>query len=102
VDHAEVNRLCEQLSTLLEIEAGCNPEALSRARWAIMSLRSMEFGKDVDEKLVALAEGLEQWFSIDKWKIRNDGGQLVKQSLEDDLIRIRAAMWCKSQRIIVI
>ncbi|HEX2789703.1 MAG TPA: hypothetical protein VHN17_04680 [Steroidobacteraceae bacterium] len=97
MDDAEVNTLCEQLTTLIELEAGCNPEALSRARWAIMSLKSMELGDDVDEKLVGLAEGFEEWFSIDKWNSRDDGGRLVKQSLEDDLICIRAAMWCKSQ-----
>jgi hypothetical protein len=95
MDEVEVNRLCEELNTLIELESGFNPDALSRARWAITALKSTESGDYIDKKLVALAAEFEQWFSIDKWKRQDDGGQLVKRCLEDNLICMRAAMWRK-------
>ena len=97
VDEAEINRLCEELSALIELEPGVNPDALGRARWAITALRSTESGDYVNEKLSGLAYGFEQWFSIDKWNRHDDRGLLVKRCLEDDLIGIRAAMWRKSR-----
>jgi hypothetical protein len=93
VDEAEVNRLCEELSGLIELEPGVNADALSRARWAIAMLHSTKSGDYVNEKLVALAHGFEQWFSLDKWNRHDDRGNVVKHQLEDDLICIRAAMW---------
>jgi hypothetical protein len=96
VDDAEVNRLCKQLSALSEHEPGCNPDALSRTRWAIMSLRSMELGDDIDQKLVALADAFEEWFGIDKSN-RKDQGPLGKQKLEDALICFMAAIWRERQ-----
>ena len=95
MDESEVNRLCEELRALIELEGGVNPDALSRARWAITALRSTESGDNIDSKLIGLAIGFGQWFGSDKCNRQNDGGQLVKQSLEDDLISIRAAMWRK-------
>jgi hypothetical protein len=97
VDESEVNRLCEELSALMELEAGCNPDALSRARWAITALQSTESGDYIDKKLVGLASGFEQWFSVDKWNRHGDEGRLVKQCLEDGLICIRAELWRKSR-----
>jgi hypothetical protein len=97
VNEVDVYRLCEELSALIELEPGANADALSRARWAITALRSTESGGHVDEKLVGLAHGFEQWFSADKWNRQNDQGTLVKHQLEDDLISLRAAMWRKSQ-----
>jgi hypothetical protein len=96
VDESDVNRLCEELSALIELEGGVNPDALSRARWAIGALQSMESGDYINKKLVALADGFEQWFRIDKWNRQDDGGSLVQHCLEDDLICIKAAIWCKS------
>jgi hypothetical protein len=95
VDESEVNMLCEQLSALIELEAGFNPDALSRARWAIMALKSTESGDYIDNKLVELADGFERWFSIDKGNRQTDDGRLIKHSLEDNLISIRAALWRK-------
>jgi hypothetical protein len=97
VDESEVDRLCEELSALIELEGGINPDALSRALWAIAALRSTQPGGDIDEKLVALADAFEQWFRIDKWNRQDDGDPLVQHCLEDDLLYIRAAMWCKSK-----
>jgi hypothetical protein len=99
VDEAEVNRLCEELGDLIEFEAGFNPDALGRARWAIMAFKSTESGHHIDKNLDALAAGFEDWFSIDKWNRQNDGGRLVKQSLDNELICIRAAMWRKARGI---
>ena len=96
VDESEVNRLCEELSALIELEGGVNPDALGRARWAIAALQSTESGDYIDKKLVALADAFEQWFRIDKWKRQDDGGPLVQHCLEDDLICLRAAIWCRS------
>jgi hypothetical protein len=93
MDEAEVNRLCEELSALIELEAGIDADALSRARWAIATLRSTELGDYANERLDRLADGFEQWFSFDKWNSDGDRGQLVKRHLEDELIRLRAAMW---------
>jgi hypothetical protein len=95
VNEAEINRLCEELSALIEIDAGLNPDALGRARWAIMALKSTESGDYIDNKLVDLADGFERWFSIDRWSREGDGGQFVKRCLEDNLICIRAALWRK-------
>jgi hypothetical protein len=96
VDESEVNRLCEELSVLAGLEGGVNPDALSRARCAIAALQSTECGDYLGKKLVALADGFEQWFRIDKWNRQDDGGPLIQHCLEDDLICIRAAIWCKS------
>ena len=96
MNESEVNRLCEELGALIELEGGVNPDALSRARWAIGALRSTESGDYINKKLVALADGFEQWFRIDKWNRQDDGGSLVQHCLEDDLICIKAAIWCKS------
>jgi hypothetical protein len=97
VNESEVDRLCEELSALIELEGGANSDALSRAHWAIAALRSTEPGDYIDEKLVALADAFEQWFRIDKWNRQDDGGPLVQHWLEDDLLCIRAAIWCKSK-----
>jgi hypothetical protein len=96
VDESEVNRLCEELSALIELEGGVNPNALSRALWAIAALQSTECGDYIDKKLVALADGFEHWFRIDNWNRQDDEGSLVQHCLEDDLICIKAAIWCKS------
>jgi len=96
VDESEVNRLCEELNALIALEGGVNPDALSRARLAIAALQSTESSDYIDKKLVALADGFEQWFRIDKWNRQHDGGSLIQHCLEDDLICIRAAIWCKS------
>ena len=96
MDESEVNRLCEELNALIELEGGVNPDALSRARGAVAALRTTESGDYIDKKLVALADGFEQWFRIDSWNRQHDGGSLVQHCLEDDLICIRAAIWCKS------
>ena len=96
MDEAEVNRLCEELNALIEIEAGLNPDALSRARTAIRALQAFQSGDDADNKLIALTFGFEQWFSSDKCKRQNDRGQTVKDCLERDLISLQAAMWRKS------
>src|ERR1700676_3986742 len=95
VDESEVNRLCEELNALIELEAGLNPDALSRARWALTALRSTESGDYIDKKLAALADGFAQWFSINRCNGQNDQVQLIKHCLEDDLICIRAAIWRK-------
>lgn len=97
LDDVEVNRLCEELSALIELEPGVNADALSRARWAITALHSTKSGDYVNEKLVGLAYGFEQWFSASKWNRHDDGGKFVRQHLEDDLICLRAAMWRKSR-----
>jgi hypothetical protein len=97
VDESEVDRLCEELSALIELEGGVNPDALSRAHWAIAALQSTEPGNYIDKKLVALANAFEQWFRIDKWNRQDDGGPLVQHCLEDDLLCIRAAIWCRSK-----
>jgi hypothetical protein len=97
VDKSEVDRLCEELSALIELEGGVNPNALSRARWAIAALQSTEPGDYIHKKLVALADAFEQWFRIDKWNRQDDGGPLVQHCLEDDLLCIKAAIWCKSK-----
>jgi hypothetical protein len=97
VDGSEVSRLCEELSALIELlEEGVNSNALSRALWVISAPQSTECGDYIGKKLVALADGFEQWFRIDKWNRQDDGGPLVQHCLEDDLICIRAAIWCKS------
>ena len=96
VNESEVNKLCEELSAIIELEGGVNPDALGRARWAIAALQSTKCGDYVDKKLVALADGFDQWFRIDKWNRQDDGGPLVQHCLEDDLICIKAAIWCKS------
>ena len=96
MDEAEVNRLCEELSALIEIDAGLNLDALGRARTAIAVLQSTQSGDYVDNKLIALTFGFEQWFSSDKCKKQNDRGQTVKDCLERDLISLQAAMWRKS------
>jgi hypothetical protein len=96
VDEAEVNRLCEELNALIEIEAGLNPDALGRARRAIRQLQATQSGDDVDNKLIALTFGFEHWFSSDKCTRQNDRGQIVKECLERDLICLQAAMWRKS------
>jgi hypothetical protein len=96
VDEAEVNRLCEELNALIEIEAGLNPDALSRARRAIRALQAFQSGDDADNKLIALIFGFEQWFSSDKCARQGARGQIVKECLERDLISLQAAMWRKS------
>ena len=97
MDESEVDRLCEELSALIELKGGVNPNALSRARWAIAVLQATEPGDYINQKLVALADAFEQWFRIDKWNRQDDGGPLVQHCLEDDLLCIRAAIWCKSK-----
>ena len=97
MDESEVDRLCEELSALIELKGGVNPNALSRARWAIAVLKSTEPGDYINQKLVALADAFEQWFRIDKWNRQDDGGPLVQHCLEDDLLCIKAAIWCKSK-----
>jgi hypothetical protein len=96
VDEAEVNRLCEELSALIEIDAGLNLDALGRARRAITVLQSTQSGDYVDNKLIALTFGFVQWFSSDKCTRQNDRGKIVKDCLERDLISLQAAMWRKS------
>ena len=96
MDEVEVNRLCEELSALIEIDAGLNPDALGCARRAIAALRSAKSSDNADNKLIALTFGFEQWFSSDKCKRQNDRGQTVKDCLERDLISLQAAMWRKS------
>jgi hypothetical protein len=97
VNESEIDRLCEELSALIELEGGVNPNALSRARSAIAALQSTKAGDYIDKKLVALADAFEQWFRIDKWNRQDDGGPLVQHCLEDDLLCIKAAIWCKSK-----
>lgn len=94
MDEFAVNKLCDELSALIEHKPGDNPDALTRARAAIESLHSTRLGDVVNDKLVSLAYGFEQWFSIGEWNRKSDGGRLVKSYLEDDLICLRAAMWC--------
>jgi hypothetical protein len=96
VDEAEVNGLCEELSALIEIDAGLNLDALGRAYMTIAALRSAKSSDNADNKLIALTFGFEQWFSSDKCKRQNDRGQTVKDCLERDLISLQAAMWRKS------
>jgi hypothetical protein len=96
VDEAEVNRLCEELNALIEIDAGFNPDALGRARRAIVALQASQSGDDVDNKLIALTFGFEQWFSSDKCTRQHARGQIVRDCLERDLISLQAAMWRKS------
>jgi hypothetical protein len=96
VDEAEVNRLCEELNALIEIEAGLNPDAHGRARRTIAALRAFQSGDDADNKLIALTFGFEQWFSSDKCTRQHARGQIVKECLERDLISLQAAMWRKS------
>jgi hypothetical protein len=95
LDELAVNKLCDELSALIEHKPGVNPDALSRARAAIESLHSTRSGDFINEKLVGLAYGFKQWFSGGKWNRQNDGGRLVKSYLEYDLICLRAAMWRK-------
>ena len=95
MDAAEVNRFCEELSALIELEAGLNPDALGRARWATVALQSTEPGDYVYDKLIAIAFGFEQWFSSDRCNRQNDGGRIVKDCLEADLISVQAALWRK-------
>lgn len=96
MNESEVNKLCEELSAIIELEGGVNPDALGRARWAIAALQSTKCGDYVDKKLVALAASFEQWFRIDTWNRQENGGPIVQHCLEDDLICIKAAIWCKS------
>ena len=96
VDEAEVNRLCEELSALIEIKPGLNLDALGRAHGAIAALQSTQSGDYADNKLIALAFGFEQWFSSDKCARQGARGQIVKECLERDLISLQAAMWRKS------
>ena len=97
VDESEVDRLCEELGGLIELEGGVNPDALSRARWAIAALQSTEPGDYINKKLVELADAFEHWFRIDKWNRQDAGGPLVQHCLEDDLLCIKTAIWCKSK-----
>jgi hypothetical protein len=97
LDELEVNKLCDELSALIEHQPGINPDALSRAHTAIETLRSTNSGDYVNERLIGLACGFEQWFSFDKWNRQNDDGRLVKRHLEDDLICLRVVMWRRSQ-----
>jgi hypothetical protein len=96
MDEAEVNRLCEELNALIEIEAGLNPDALGRARRAIAALQAFQSSDDADNKLIALTFGFKQWFSSDKCSRQGARGQIVKECLERDLISLQAAMWRKS------
>jgi hypothetical protein len=96
VDEAEVNRLCEELNAVIEIDAGFNPDALGRARRAIAALQAFQSGDDADNKLIALTFGFRQWFSSDKCTKRHAQGQIVKECIERDLISLQAAMWRKS------
>jgi hypothetical protein len=96
MDEAEVNRLCEELSALVEIDAGLNRDALGRARRVIAALQSIQSGEYIDDKLIALSFGFEQWFSSDKCTGQHARGQMVKDCLERDLISLQAAMWRKS------
>ena len=96
MDESEVNRLCEELSALIELEGGVNPDALGRARWAIAALKSTtQPGDYIDQKLIGLARRFAQWFSTDQWNRQEDGGLFVKECLENDLICIRASLWRK-------
>jgi len=96
VDEVEVNRLCEELHALIEIDAGFNPNALGCALKAIAALRAFQSSDDADNKLIALTFGFEQWFSSDKCAKQHARGQIVKECLERDLISLQAAMWRKS------
>ena len=80
---------------MIDLEAGINPYADGRARWAIAALKATQPGDYIEQKLIGLAHRFAQWFSIDKWNKQEDGGRFVKECLENDLICIRAAMWCK-------
>ena len=75
MDEAEVNRLCEELNALIQ---------------------STQSGDYVDNKLIALTFGFEQWFSSDKCTRQHARGQIVRDCLERDLISLQAAMWRKS------
>jgi len=97
VDESEVDRLCEELSALIKLEGGVNPNALSRAQWAIAALQSTEPGDYIDKKLVALSDAFEQWFRIDKWNRQGRRRPARQHCLEDDLLCIKAAIWCKSK-----
>jgi hypothetical protein len=97
VDEAEIERLCEELGAFIELEPGVNPVALSRARTTIGTLHLTRSGSCVNQKLVGLAYGFEQWFSPGKWNRHDDHGEFVKHHLEDDLVGLRAAMWIKSR-----
>ena len=96
MDEAEINKLCEELSALIEIDAGLNRDALGRARRVIAALQSIHTGEYIDDKLIALSFGFEQWFSSDKCARQGARGQIVKECLERDLISLQAAMWRKS------
>lgn len=96
MDEAEVNRLCEKLNALIEIDAGLNPDASARARRAIAALRATQSGDDADNKLIALTFGFEQWFGSDKCARHDARGQIVKECVERDLIALQAAMWRKA------
>ena len=93
---AEVNRLCEELSVLIEIDAGLNRDALGRARRVIAALQSIQSGEYIDDMLIALSFGFEQWFSSDRCTRQHARGQIVEDCLERDLISVQAAMWRKS------
>jgi hypothetical protein len=92
VDEVEVDKLCEELRAHIELGAGLNPAALSQARDIIKAFHSTGSGHHVNEPLVGLACGFEQWFSRGQWNKRDDAGRLVKFYLDDDLINLKAAM----------
>jgi hypothetical protein len=92
VDEVEVDRLCQELRGHIALGAGRNPAALSQARGIIKAFRSTGSGDHVNEKLIGLTYGFEQWFSRGKWNWRDDGGQRVRRDLNDELINLKAAM----------
>jgi hypothetical protein len=92
VDEDEVEKLCEELRGLIELGPGAKFEALTRARRILEIFRTTKSGDYVDEKLLGLSYGVEQWFSFGKWNRRGDGGKLVRGYLDADIIILKEAM----------
>jgi hypothetical protein len=100
VDAAEVDTLCEELRDLIKLGPGVNDDALRRARGIIETFRATRSGDYVNEKLIELAEGFEQWFSARNWDINFDAGASCKQWLYVDIGGLGYAMaaWRSSRR----
>jgi hypothetical protein len=91
MDGTEVARLCDELNAMIKLGPGVNPDALSHAKGIIETFRAIGSADYVNEQLVGIDYGFEQWFSADKWNRQSDGGQLVKRYLRDDIVNLKKA-----------
>lgn len=87
-----VERLCQQLRDLVDAGPGVNDDALGHARAIIGEFRMTRSGDGVNDRLVALEDGFERWFSASNWNANFDAGKGCKQWLYSDIGGLEAAM----------